>query len=63
MVIGAAAREGGEELHLSGKNIESTFLSLLLESGVHTVALGESLCFVHACVRETERGGGGRQPK
>lgn len=49
MLIGAAAREGGEGLHLSGKNIESTFLSLLLES-IHCGFMRISLCFVHAFV-------------
>ncbi len=59
MVIGTAAREGGEGLHLSGKNIESTFLSL--ERSAHCGFLRISLCSVHAnvclcvCVCERER--------
>lgn len=53
MLIGTAAREGGEELHLSGKNIESTFLSFLLES-VHCGFMKISLS-LHVCERVNKR--------
>lgn len=47
MVMGKVAWEGREKLHLNGKNIESTFHSLLLESRVYTGSLHESsiVCF------------------
>lgn len=50
MEIGTAAHEGWVESHLSGKNIESTFLSLLLESHVYSVALCGSLVASCMCV-------------